>query len=610
MTHAQPQPDQNGTPRPFLHRIVASGQMRYWIISSWAIALTTTLPWLVAVSWFFATTTLGIVRSIVDTKLTNIEPQFHARLKLFVATLSCIAWAVAPLLSYFGGHGHALAMALALLMAGYTLVFTQMRAAPREALIVSLPYTVVVLILTFDLWGTQNSLIVLAMMPVLGLALFIKVVITEMKDAELAAVNVVQAELIGDLGAARDRANAANDAKSSFLAVISHELRTPMNGVLGAAQLLGNTALQPAQENYVSIIRRSGESLLFQLNDILDMTKIEAGRLELSPVPTETDDLMKRLIGPFQAQAEAKGLGFRIVPSGERPAVVNVDSLRLAQITHNLLSNAVKFTDQGEIVLATFKERLADDRVRYRFSVTDSGAGIAEDDLSSLFRPFTQVDASSTRRFNGTGLGLSICRRLAHLMGGEVSVTSTPGKGSTFTLEIEAEVLSWVSPAVEGRELKYDLEGPGALNGEIGPLRVLVVEDHPVNRFVLETWLNSMGHSCVTAENGQIALDLAAREAFHLVIMDVNMPVMDGLTATQELRARPGPNQQVPVAVLSASARPEDHALGYKAGADAYVDKPVDFAALTRVMSMAPFGRTAVQGLCQPKLIAGRGPRA
>lgn len=572
-----------------LHRIVASGHMRYWIIASWGLALATTVNWIVALAWFAGATLLGVVRTVVETRLTGMEPRLHARLKLAVATVSCIAWAVAPLLAYAAQHEHALAMAVALLMAGYMLVFTQMRAAPREAIIVSLPYTVVVLILIADLWRSEDTLSVLAMGPVLGLALLVKVVVTQLKDGELSAVNTRQAELIVDLASARDRADAANDAKSNFLGIISHELRTPMNGVLGAAQLLQATQLDPAQDTYVSIIRRSGESLLVQLNDILDLTKIEAGRLDLQPAPTDTTDLLDRLIGPFRAQAEAKGLGFRLERSGEHPAVVRLDPLRLAQITHNLLGNAVKFTDTGEIVVSTHKERLSDDRLCYRFAITDTGAGIAEDDLARLFQPFSQVDASSTRRFGGTGLGLSICRRLAHLMGGEVSVTSTLGLGSTFMLEIEMEVVSWVTET-------EDDDAVGAIEDRT-PLQVLVVEDHPVNRIVLEAWLGSIGHGCVTAENGRVALDLADQEAFDLIVMDVNMPVMDGLTATRALRAGTGPNRETPIAVLSASARPEDHALGYSAGADAYVDKPVDFAALASVMAAARLGRAAVQAI-------------
>lgn len=596
MTIAPPAPQTTTDARPFLHRIVASGHMRYWVIGSWALALATTVPWTQALAWFVGTTALGLIRTIVETRLGRMNPAVHAPLKRGIALVSCAAWALAPLLSYFGGHAHALTMAVALLMAGYMLVFTQMRAAPREALIVSLPYTAVVLVVILDLWGGTDALTVLAMAPVLGLALLIKVVITQMKDAELVAVNDRQAGLILDLGAARDRADAANAAKSNFLAVMSHELRTPLNGVLGAAQLLQATTLSPAQGNFVSIIRRSGDSLLVHLNDILDLTKIETGHLELERVATDTTDLLDRLIGPFRAQAEAKGLTFRLERSGEHPATVRADPLRLAQITHNLLSNAVKFTDTGEIVLSIVKTRIADDRMLYRFSVSDSGAGIAEEDLPRLFRPFSQVDASSTRRFGGTGLGLSICRRLARLMGGDVSVVSTLGVGSTFTLELEAEVLSWSVDAEAQADAQDDV--PTA------PLHVLVVEDHPVNRMVLEAWLISMGHSCVMAENGQIALDRAQEDVYDLIVMDVNMPVMDGLTATRALRSTEGPNQQVPVVVLSASARPEDHARGYAAGADAYVDKPVDFAALARVTTLAPQGRSALQALAEPQAAA------
>ena len=574
---------------PPLHRIVASGQMRYWIIASWALALGTTVHWRTALMWFLVTTGFGIARTFVDTRLTGLTGSDHGRLKLAVAMVSCIAWAFAPLLAYYGRQEHALAVAVALLMAGYTLVFTQARADPRTALVVSLPYTVVVLVLLADLWRIGNALTLLAMAPVLGLALLIKVVVTQIKDAELAAVNASQAGLILDLASARDRANAASEAKSNFLGIISHELRTPMNGVLGAAQLLQTTRLDASQANYVSIIRQSGEGLLVHLNDILDLTKIEAGRLDLAPTPTSTTDLLDRLIGPFRAQAEAKGLDFRVERSGEHPALVRLDPLRLAQITHNLLGNAVKFTESGEIRVSTEKRRLADDRMLYRFSVTDTGAGIAEHDLARLFQPFSQVDASSTRRFGGTGLGLSICRRLARLMGGEVSVVSVPDVGSTFTLEIEAEVLGWEAEACQTEEVGSAEEG--------APLRVLVVEDHPVNRMVLEAWLASLGHGCVTAENGEIALTIAAGQRFDLIVMDVNMPVMDGLTATRSLRAGASLNRNTPIAVLSASARPEDHALGYAAGADAYVDKPVDFQALAAVMTQARLGRDAVRAL-------------
>lgn len=573
-----------------LDRIIAGGYMRYWIIGSWALALLTTVSWVPVLIWFAGTTSLGLVRTYVETRMAVDDPRRHARLRLAVATVSCAVWAGAPVLAFLEGRTYGLMMAVVLLMAGYTLVFTQMRSAPREALIVSTPYNATCLFIISSLWGTEGSRIVMAMIPVLGLALLIKVVITRMKDEELAAVNKRQAHLIDDLAHARDQAHAANDAKSSFLGVISHELRTPMNGVLGAAQLLEGMGLKPAQQKYVSIIRQSGESLLVQLNDILDLTKIEAGRLELSPVDTELAELCDRLIGPFRAQAEAKGLDFDVVSHGELPARLHVDALRIGQITHNLLSNAVKFTTEGGVLFEVGADRLDDGRARMTFSITDSGTGIAETDAARLFEPFTQVDASSTRRFGGTGLGLSISRRLARLMGGDVVLTSTIGEGSTFLLTIDVGVRSWEAVQTPDHPV-------AAINNSQTPLSVLIVEDHPVNRIVLEAWMTSMGHTCAMAENGQIALDQTSVQQFDLIVMDVNMPVMDGLTATRELRARSGPNQETPVVVLSASARPEDHAMGYDAGADAYVDKPVDFMVLARVVAVAPFGRAAVRAL-------------
>jgi signal transduction histidine kinase/ActR/RegA family two-component response regulator len=560
-----------------IRRIIAAGQLRYWLIGSWGLALATVVPWRLALGWFAVTVITGLARTMVDRR-----PDSGASVKLIVATVSCVAWAGAPLLSYLQGASHGLTLAVALLIAGYVLVFTQMRAAPREALIVSAPYTLVFAFMVLDLWGQASFWTLVALGPPLALALLIKVVITEIKDDQLEAVNARQAQLIHELEQARDSASAASEAKSNFLGVISHELRTPMNGVLGAAQLL-------EQQNFVSIIRRSGDSLLALLNDILDLTKIEANRMEIAACDTRLEELAERVVGPFRAQAEAKGLDFGFAMTGDQPAVICCDPLRVAQIGHNLLSNAVKFTTTGQVALTIDGRRLDDGRCRLTFSVADSGSGISPTDLNRLFEPFTQVDASSTRRFGGTGLGLSICRRLAHLMGGEIAVQSVVDQGSVFSLTFEVEVAVWADQGANDTIV----EAPA----EQLPLRVLVVEDHPVNRMVLEAWLLSMGHSCIMAENGQIGLDQAGLMPFDLIVMDVNMPVMDGLTATAEIRRRDGPNRTTPIAVLSASARPEDHALGFAAGADSYVDKPVDFATLAQVIAAVPGGRPALRAL-------------
>lgn len=344
--------------------------------------------------------------------------------------MSCVAWAAAPLLAIIQGDAAGLVLAVALLMAGYVLVFTQMRAAPGEALIVSSPYSAVTVAILITSWGTPFFWVMAGIIPVAGLALFIKVVITQMKDIELEAVNRRQGELIAEL-------EAASATKSRFLAIISHELRTPMNGVLGAAHLLQLSGLDDRQSEFARVIQSSGQDLMVLLNDLLDISKMEAGKLELAPEAVDTAGLEQRLIGPFRAQAEARGLAFSSRVVGDLPSQLVLDPLRLTQIVHNLLSNAIKFTPQGGVAM-TIESEAAGAETILSVHVRDSGIGITAEDQNRLFEPFSQVDDSSTRRFGGTGLGLSICRKLAEMMEGRITIASTPGEGSTFTVSIMA----------------------------------------------------------------------------------------------------------------------------------------------------------------------------
>ena len=562
--------------------VVAAGRLRYWIIGSWAIALITAVPWPSALIWFGVTTALGLLRGLVDRSVGGAP-----RLRLAVATVSCIAWAVAPLLVWFSDATHGEALAIGLLCAGFTLVFTQMRAAPKEALIVSSPYSLVVFLIIVSLWGQPGFWQLIAVAPVLGLAMLIKLLITLMKDNEIAAVVGRQRELIADLEQARDQAQAANQAKSSFLGIISHELRTPMNGVLGAAQLLEARPIGEVERSYVSMIRTSGEGLLALLNDILDVTKMEAGRLDLRVQSAATTEVWEQAVRICRAQAQARDLALDVDVRGDIPHSVITDPLRVGQILTNLLGNAVKFTDVGAVRLTITGERLADEEVRLSFAVTDTGPGISEADQARLFQPFTQVDTSSTRQASGTGLGLTISRRLAHMLAGEITVTSRPGEGATFTFVAPFPVEAWTGSTPP--------EMAAARSEGTAALRVLVVEDHPVNRLILDTWLTGQGHRVFTAENGEIALEMAAKQAFDMIVMDVNMPVMDGLTATRRIRGKAGANRDTPVVILSASARPEDLEHGWAAGADSYVVKPVDFARLSAVLSQAVDGRDALR---------------
>ncbi len=573
-----------------LTAILQTQYLRYLIIASWALGLLATVGIWPALVWFVGTTAAGALRSAVERWMSQRVGTGWGMVFPFVATVTTAAWAVAPLMAWFSKAPFGQELAIALLISGYVLVFAQLRSSPRQAVLISSPYGLVAIAILASLWGGPLFWPFLATVPFTVAGLFVLVTMTMLREERIRAFQAHQAHLIEELQAARDRADAASDAKSNFLGVISHELRTPMNGVLGAAQLLSATRLEQTQRDYLSIIRNSGDNLLSLLNDILDMTKIEAGKMTFEVVDVVIDDLHQRVVGPFPAQAEAKGLNCVTTAEGDMPSVVRGDPLRVCQVLHNLLSNAVKFTDAGQVAFHTRAERLDERRVRFDFSVTDSGTGISPDDLQRLFQPFTQVDASSTRRFGGTGLGLTIARRMANIMGGDIAVTSTLGQGSTFTMSVEAEVVEWVG-ALEAEAIHAEIEDGRSL-------AVLVVEDHPVNRMILEAWLGSSGHQTTTADNGQIAVDAAAAQRFDLIIMDVNMPVMDGLTATRLIR-QAGANRETPIAVLSASARVEDHVAGMNAGADAYLDKPIDFAELAALMGRLGQGRAGLQALVE-----------
>lgn len=574
-----------------LRAILQTQYLRYMIIACWAVGLLAVVGPIAATVWFFGTILAGAVRGAVEKRISERVGAGWGLVFPAVATATTAAWATAPLLAWFSGHPFGQPLAMTLLVSGYVLVFAQLRSSPKQAVVISSPYSIAAAIIAGSLWGSALFWPFLAVVPFTAAGLVVLVLMTMLREERIRAFQEHQSHLIEELEAARDRANAASEAKSSFLGVISHELRTPMNGVLGAAQLLGATRLEPTQREYLSIIRNSGDNLLSLLNDILDMTKIEAGKMTFEVVDVAVDDLHKRVTGPFQAQAEAKGLTFNARFEGEAPSVVRGDPLRVCQVIHNLLSNAVKFTDGGEVTYTVRSHRVSDDRVCFEFAVTDSGAGIAPEDLERLFQPFTQVDASSTRRFGGTGLGLTISQRMANIMGGGITVESTVGKGSTFTFRVEAEVVEWTREEAAA-PIVAEIEDGRALN-------VLVVEDHPVNRMILEAWMGSAGHTSATAENGQIAIEMAAEQRFDLIVMDVNMPVMDGLTATRGIRAGGGVNSDTPIVVLSASARTEDHEAGLEAGADAYLNKPIDFAALATVMNRVGAGRAGVRSLVE-----------
>lgn len=380
--------------------------------------------------------------------------------------------------------------------------------------------------------------------------------------------------LEADLRATKDAAEAASRAKSEFLANMSHEIRTPLNGVLGMAQSLDCDALAPAQREKVGIILDSGRSLTALLNDVLDLSKIEAGKLEIAPVPGDFLHTIKRTQQLFQTQAEDKGLELLVRHDSNFPQSLAYDAVRVRQCIGNLMSNAIKFTEKGRIEVRISSKRLAGDEHLVAIEVSDTGMGMSEATQAKLFSAFTQADGAITRKFGGTGLGLAISRQLARLMGGDLTARSEEGKGSVFLLTFKAEEhhsTRHIATQAPGSPTAVN-ESPHRLRGA----RVLLTDDNAINRQVIKLFLAPQGLEIVEATNGKEALDLIATAPFDLVLLDVHMPVMDGKEAIRRIRGADQPWSNVPVIALTADAMSGDREKLLALGMTDYLPKPVD----------------------------------
>jgi signal transduction histidine kinase/CheY-like chemotaxis protein len=377
------------------------------------------------------------------------------------------------------------------------------------------------------------------------------------------------------LRAAQARAEAASAAKSTFLATMSHEIRTPLNGVLGMAQAMAADGLPDEQRERLGVIQQSGESLLTILNDVLDLSKIEAGKLELELVEFDLADIARGAHATFTALAHNKGVAFALDVAPAHGRYLG-DPVRLRQILSNLISNALKFTEAGEIrVSARYAAGVLS------IAVADTGIGIAPDNRDKLFTKFDQLDSSTTRRFGGTGLGLAICHELAQLMGGAIGVDSELGRGSCFTLELPLPRLGEgrTEPAAEAAD--EDLQAVS--------LRVLAAEDNLVNQLVLKTLLHQMGVDVVVVENGQLVVEAWESGDWDVILMDVQMPVMDGVTATGVIRQKEQASGRPRTRIIALSANAMAHQVSeyIAAGMDGHVAKPIEAVALYNALSAA-----------------------
>ena len=386
----------------------------------------------------------------------------------------------------------------------------------------------------------------------------------------------------------RLEAEAANIAKSQFLATMSHEIRTPMNGVLGMLDVVLKSQLTAQQCEHIDIARKSAQSLLRILNDVLDFSKFEAGAVNIECVPYSPCRVIEQVMALLGPRAEEKGLRLNIDKSLEIPEILAGDAVRLRQVLINLIGNAIKFTDSGSVEVSARLEKTRN-LDQLMITVQDTGIGISDEVTPKLFKHFAQADSSMSRRFGGTGLGLVICKQIVELMGGEIGVRSAEGEGSAFWIAIparEPESLDAKDPAAPDPEIPVEV----IVNAP--SMRILAADDHPVNQQVLKLFLVAAGHEVMIVENGQEALHALDHGSFDAIIMDIEMPVMDGVAATKAIRARAGPDRDTPIIAVTAHALAGDREQYLSAGMNDYISKPFNQedlqSALARIAGIRP----------------------
>jgi signal transduction histidine kinase/CheY-like chemotaxis protein len=533
--------------------------------------------------WFFVTAILIGTPAIAIFSLSSLLPAYLAFILTFL-----VPWGIYSI--YLGGEINVLNGILAIAYtAGLFLIARRVNLDARAGVLQQLEINQLV----NDLYRSNDE--------------------TRLANQELRREIEARAIIEKDLREAKSLAESANKAKSQFLANMSHEIRTPMNGVLGMTELLLDAGLSEKQLEFARVAHSSGKNLLRIIDDILDFSKIEAGKLELETIDFDLRQVLEDVIGMFSEQAQTAGLELALAIDPAVHTQLRGDPDRLRQIVSNLAGNAIKFTAHGKVAVHVRESTARAGTALLRVEVSDTGIGIDAQSLEHIFDPFRQADGSTTRRFGGTGLGLSICKQIVELLGGHIGVNSTPGVGSRFWFGVPFEMQAAAAPRLGQQEPQAQSSSGYFRHGAQGvnpPMRWLVAEDNQVNQLIAQAMLSKLGWDCDLVENGQEVIDALRQKRYAGVLMDCQMPVMDGFAAARAIRAMEaegGQAQHLPIIALTAHAMEGDSEKCLEAGMDGYVAKPYSLTelqqALDRVFSTAR-GRSMPNANGAPKKMA------